>query len=127
MPDDINDVIKGENERWGCDGHSHSWVTLQELYDYQDRNSHVTYKGLVSPEQAKALDEDGIPPNSWCQGTSNPTYVPRTWTVKQDVLEHFVKSIEERARKEHCIYWKDCERVEREKAEKTRIVFWFDN
>lgn len=127
MPDDCNQVIKDHNERWDADGHSHSYCTLQELYDYQDENSKVTYKGLISPEQAKDLDENGTHPRSWCQGTSDQSYIKREWTVEEDVLKFFVEAIEKRARKDHWIFWKDDERVEREKAEKTRVVFWFDN
>ena len=127
LPDDANPIILKENKRWGCDGHSHSWFTLQELYDYQDANSKVTYKGLVSLEAAKALDETGEPPRSWCQGTSDKSYVRREWTVEEDVLKLFVQAIEVRARKEHWVYWKDDERVNKGAAEKTRIVFWFGN
>lgn len=127
LPDDVNQIILNENEHWGSCGHSHSWFTLQELYDYQDANSKVIYNGLVSPEAAKALDETGEPPLLWCQGTTNQSYVRREWIIEEDVLKFFIKPIEARARKEHCIYWKDDERVVKEKAEKTRVVFWFDN
>lgn len=125
LPGDCNHIVLRESNYWGDDAHSHSWVTLQELYDYQDANSKVTYKGLAAPPAAKALDETGEPPRSWCQGTSNKSYVRREWTVEEDVLKFFIQAIEARAREEHYIY--SLGRVERKFAEKTRVVFWFDN
>lgn len=44
-----------------------------------------------------------------------------------EVLTPFIEAIEARARTEHWIFHEDDKRVEQEKAEKTRVVFWFDN
>jgi hypothetical protein len=37
LPEDCNDFIKKEYESWGIDAHSCSWLTLQELIDFQDK------------------------------------------------------------------------------------------
>jgi hypothetical protein len=36
LPDDVSDVVKNESDRLGVDGHSHSWYTLKELYEYHE-------------------------------------------------------------------------------------------
>ena len=127
LPDDCGAVAKKGSDRYGCDGHSHSWVTLQELYDYQDECKNFKYSGLVSPEQAKDLDENGRTPDLWRQGTGNPDYVRRVWTVDYCVMDSLIEAVEPRARKDHSLYCKDDERVGRKSAEKTRLVFFFDN
>lgn len=35
MPDDAADEVKAECERYGVDGHSHSWLTFRELANYE--------------------------------------------------------------------------------------------
>lgn len=37
LPNDCNDFIKKEYEVWWCDAHSCSWLTLQEIIDFQER------------------------------------------------------------------------------------------
>lgn len=125
FPDDCNKLIVEENERWGEDAHSHSWLTLQELYDYQDANTHVTYTGMVSPNDAEALDNGTGTPDMWCQLTSQLGWGTRTWTVECDVMKYLIEAVEARARKDMYIY--DNGRVPRDEAESFRIVFWFDN
>ncbi len=34
IPDDISAISKAQVDRWGCDGHSHSYATYAELEDY---------------------------------------------------------------------------------------------
>lgn len=34
LPDDVSDYVKAQMDSWGTDGHSHSWVTLQELKEF---------------------------------------------------------------------------------------------
>ena len=37
IPSDATELTKFDCERWGCDGHSHSWLSAEEiaaLYDY---------------------------------------------------------------------------------------------
>lgn len=53
MPDDASDLVKGEVELWGCDGHSHSHLYLQELKDLMERldGSTITVTGMMHSEQ----------------------------------------------------------------------------
>jgi hypothetical protein len=46
LPDDVTAIIKEESESWGLDGHSHSWLTVQELLDY-DWTRRIKNRGVV--------------------------------------------------------------------------------
>ena len=126
LPDDCCEQTRKRSDEWGCDGHSHSYCTLQELYDYQDACKIFYRTGMVSPEDAKNLDENSVAPSKWCQGTSDETWVSRTWAVDRDIMKELVQKLEDRARYEHFVY-DSTGRVSRDVAENTRIVFWFDN
>lgn len=47
LPEDCDPVTRAESDRWGCDGHSHSWATLAELLAY-DWTQTVTHRGYVN-------------------------------------------------------------------------------
>jgi hypothetical protein len=34
LPKDVSPVIRREKRRWGIDGHSHSWLSLRELLEF---------------------------------------------------------------------------------------------
>lgn len=34
LPDDVSAEVRGTSDAWGCDGHSHSFLTLRELSGY---------------------------------------------------------------------------------------------
>lgn len=34
LPDDVSEIVKKVSNYWGCDGHSHSYYTLEELLEY---------------------------------------------------------------------------------------------
>jgi hypothetical protein len=36
LPDDISEITRLSNQRWGCDGHSHSWLSAVELAKLED-------------------------------------------------------------------------------------------
>ncbi len=58
--------------------HSFSWVTLEELINY-DLDQPVTLRGKVSPEAARRWRENREPPNSVAAFTSNPDFVSLEW------------------------------------------------
>lgn len=35
LPRDVCDEVRVEADRWGTDGHSHSWLTVEELLGYE--------------------------------------------------------------------------------------------
>ncbi len=126
MPDDVSEATQAECDKWDSDGHTHSYFTLKELTDWQAANAVVHHSGLISAEQAEALDKRGELPQSWCQGTNRPDYVHRAWTEDCQILAPLIEALEERAREEFWI-WDKTAPIPIDKQEQIRIVFWFDN
>lgn len=129
LPDDCCKEILLEYQEWQDDAHSCSYLTLKELKDYKKENSKTRFSGLLSPKQQNDLD-NGILPNSWCQGTNMEGYKRREWEDNMIELDPIINKIEERLIDEHCIYYKSDEDKQnklKEYEEKVRIVFWFDN
>jgi hypothetical protein len=124
LPEDISDFTKRAADRWESDAHTHSWLLLSELKEFQEKNPTITRSGLISPSQAKALDERGEFPNSWCQGTSDKTFVKREWTEPAEYLKPLITKMQDRMKEELWIWDDD---YDKSLDKKIRIVFWFDN
>jgi hypothetical protein len=124
LPEDVCEVTKKESDRWDSDGHSHSWVTLKELKEYQGLHPVVRRSGMISPEAAKLLDEGIQTPDTWCQGTSLTDWVKREWEEGYDTLKPIIDAMDKRVREE---FWVWGDEPKPELDEKIRIVFWFDN
>ena len=124
LPEDVSSVTKKASDRWDGDGHSHSWLTLRELKEYQGLHPVVKRSGFISPEAAELLDAGEETPDVWCQATSVTTWVKREWEEGYDTLKPIVDAMDKRVRNEFWV-WGDEERPELD--EKIRIVFWFDN
>jgi hypothetical protein len=98
IPEDASPLVKGEHEGWSCDAHNASWLSIEELaeFDYsketEDRRCSVT-KGNFT--DGGCTCEPG-------QGDK--------MSYEQFLGEDFVKAIQEM--KEDGV---------------DRIVFWFDN
>lgn len=118
LPKDISDVVKDESDRLGVDGHSHSFFTMKELYDYYEQNNIVKFSGLVDANGVKEI-ESGKMPNWWCQSSSRNDLVFKEWQQENFVFKDFIEALEKHFKSEH--YRKD------EHLEDFRIVFWFDN
>jgi hypothetical protein len=130
LPDDVTAEVKEDSENWGIDGHSHSYFTLRELIDYQENIEPLKHRGMISPDAQKALDEDGILPDSWCQWTNQAGWAFREWEEENTVLVPLIEAIKQRADELHVIYdwlWECIPQEAYEKADNIRIVFWFDN
>ena len=130
LPKDVTEMVKEDADDWGVDGHSHSYLTLKELIDFQNKQTPLRHRGMISPEQQKDLDENGIIPGSWCQGTNIPGYEFREWETKNEVLLPMIEALKTRADELYFIYRFSWDRDYEEcyqKAENIRIVFWFDN
>lgn len=124
IPKDCNEFIKRDYADWGCDAHSASYFTLRELIDYQQSNPITKYSGFISPKSAKNLDENGVIPDMWRQGTTDESWVKRSWSKKSEVLIPLIDELKQRCKELMWIY--NDERII-EFADKIRIVFWFDN
>jgi len=113
-----------KEEYWEDDGHSASWATLQELYDYADKFGQTKQSGMVSPAQAEIIDAGGLP-TTWCGSTSDESYVKREWVCDYSAIDYLIEKLNERAKDVLWVYSDG--RLPRDKAEKFRIVFFFDN
>jgi len=123
LPDDISPETKTEAERWEGNGHTHSYLTLGEIKQYQAKKPTITHTGLIDKVQALALDR-GITPNSWCQGTNQPGYVRREWSEECKELLPLIEKMEKELRDQFWLFGKT---YDPKMDEQIRIVFWFDN
>ena len=83
MPEDASIEVKAEVERWDCDGHSHSYLSLQELKDLLERldSSTVNVSGMMPSDRLEQFqasmatespDYDLMYP--YCQFTTLPEW-----------------------------------------------------
>lgn len=141
IPDNASDEVKSESEQWGCDGHSHSWLLVEEVLDYDLDGQHTTVAGFVTLPEFKQWKESGekLPP-SWCGGISGAGVVH----VSQDRMARLASS--EEAQEEGITYaapfevevsYRDriaeglltmCQGLRDKYGDgSARLVFWFDN
>lgn len=124
LPEDVSEEVKKEFDRWGSDGHSHSYFTLEELKDHYALVPPAKISGYVSKDDAKLLDEEGVKPSQWCQSVSHPdNYEFRKWIVDSP-LKYLIDVLEKRYCEE---FWIWPENYISEHEHKFRVVFWFDN
>ena len=55
LPEDVSKPVREECERWGTNGHSHSWFTLAELKDAKKQRGIIHYIGWVTDEGKKQI------------------------------------------------------------------------
>lgn len=123
IPDDCCPQIKEANEDWKGDGHTHSWLTLKEIKEYQNGSPTLPLTGIISPSQILDFNK-GIMPQSWCQGTNQEGWERRNWTEKNETLLPLIAAMERRAKELMQSEWNN---YNPENDDKIRIVFWFDN
>jgi hypothetical protein len=140
LPHDVSSPIKVESEEWGADGHSHSYLTLKELLEY-DYNQEIKKSGWVDKSQFKEYVKVGSP-SLWCGdiGGGNVTKIPQeemlekvktgdfnsnhdyytevSWTIK--LSDYLGKYLEDSLPQL-------VERSENGNFDDVRIVFWFDS
>ena len=59
LPIDVSDEVKWESDDYGCDGHSHSWLTAKDIKDYAPEKVRDIHRGFVSVEIYKQFKETG--------------------------------------------------------------------
>ena len=123
LPVDVCDVVKAESDRWGSDGHSHSYFTLKEMIDYLKKNPFSDEGGYITKEDANLLDTKNILPNDWSYGEDRDFVVYRRWN-KPNIITPIIKKLQKRYQEIQYTHVSNQTSVEQEKI---RIVFWFDN
>lgn len=142
LPDDISPEIKAEANFYGADGHSHSWLTLKELLEY-DWQQVTLRRGWVDEETYKQFKETGKPYP--CCGGVGGLNVVRIGNEELDKIISGEAQREEGKSYYTMIEWEqtytDCCKTftnktiaklkklarDRNDYENIRIVFWFDN
>jgi hypothetical protein len=155
-PSDISEQVKAESDKWGSDGHSHSFLTLKELLDY-DWTQKTTLRGTVNAVEyfkwSQFEKDQGNGPESYCGSVSgsavkNISEKEMSEKIKEvlnlDLPSYAlkVKAIEDAMRSTYCrVSWESpyykcagsflstvIPRLLRlGNPEDARIVFWFDN
>ena len=110
LPTDVTKEVKEDADNWGYDGHSHSYMTLKELIDFQKDIKPLKRRGMISPEAQKALDERGMPPEFWCYWTNTEGWDWREWEDENTVLLPLIEALKQRASELYVIHsflWKN--------------------
>ena len=135
LPKDVTDEIKEISDSWGCDGHSHSYLTVRELLDY-DWEVEEIERGTVSENDYIAFKKDNNVIPSYCGSTAR--------TISNEDMDLLISGKLQRDKKlkYHTeISWTEKRRdtvdyfldvvipnlLELGEPEDVRIVFWFDN
>lgn len=123
-----DDVCEGTKHHWwsgySTDGHSASHATLQELYEYAEQHSQHKQSGLVSPAQVETIESGGVP-DTWCGWTNAEGYTKHEWVREGSPIAYLLEKLERHAKEVLSHYGEGP--LPKEKAEKFRIVFFFDN
>jgi len=102
VPNGISEDARKEIEYWGIDGHSHSWLTLKELLEYD-------YDQVI--EDRRVTRE--IAPNVFDGGATADKGEGEQTTVREHIGEELFDAIE---------IMKTLG-----EPEDVRMIFWFDN
>jgi hypothetical protein len=73
LPKDVCHLIGKEFAEWGCDGHSCSWHTLEDLlnYDWTQITKRRGFIDAINYAEWSIYDKDaGDSPKNWCGGVS---------------------------------------------------------
>jgi len=142
LPDDVSDFVKEWSADWGVDGHSRSFLTVQELLDYKWNKPIDNFGGYIHDGYYDEWAEKRGAPVGWCgyvggrdviritekdylkvrnKGKLDPSkyyYVFVEWseTPAEVVGSFYTKTIPQL--KELC---------DAPDYSDVRIVFWFDN
>lgn len=122
LPDDVSEIVKEISYQWDCDGHSHSYYTLEELLNYNPEHL-VKQVGYMSKETWTLFQESlktskpnydlRFPYAGW--SSSGMGWERHEWEVPAKVISpnFFIETLNKLK--------------EIGKPEDVRIVFWFDN
>lgn len=124
IPDDCSKITKGIIERWGSDGHSHSYLTLKEIIDYIDSKPPKKHEGFLSDRQVASLAK-GDDPDSWSNIKTPKAPHFKQWDRPWDEsIDSGIIELAEAIKLRALEYYYSYQSIE---PEKVRIVFFFDN
>lgn len=138
LPRDVSDEVKAKSDRWGVDGHSHTFLTLEELLKYNWKARSTKHRGWVSEGEYKTFKEEGKP-ESWSGGVSGnmvehitneemdkrlklKTKGKKTYVTQVEWEETYYDSVSYFVER----FLKTASKLSTGKGT-VRFVFWFDN
>ncbi len=116
LPDDLHEVTKRIFKEYS-NGFIHSHCTLKELIDYSEKHGTKKQSGLIKAEVAKLLDEKGVIPDEWCQGSTDETMVYREWVRSESPVSRLITAVKYYIRKFY---------VSEDYYENIRLIYSFD-
>ncbi|KAH0788614.1 hypothetical protein GPJ56_007296 [Histomonas meleagridis] len=131
IPNDVSKEVMEEVVRWSGDAHSHSYLKLNELVQYQKNFQPKKMSGMISLEEMEQFDEFGITPYYIYQDNryDNFDLVWREWETKCPI-DKLVEAIKKQVDKIGVIplwQWEEDPNGAYNNSSNIRIVFWFDN
>jgi len=96
LPNDVSPIVKSLSDSWEGDGHSHSYLTLRELLDYEWEGQTTTHAGYVEEAQYKEYKEKGQP-ESWSGMIDGCSIVH----LEQEEMEKLISGEMERPKFKH--------------------------
>lgn len=137
LPHNVSDMVAEQSDSWGVDGHSHSFLSVRELDDYEWNNQHTIKRGYVNAEQYREFLKNGMP-SQW----SGEVWGGNVTHVTNREMEDLIASGKSTESVYTQVEWPqsycDCVgffykkilpalKAIDEDFNRTRIVFWFDN
>lgn len=137
LPEDVTESVKEKSDSWDCDGHSHSYLSLKELLDYDWEQTTINQGMLTKDEFDRLMDNDW-----WKEKTTGPDKEGFYWlpkapnhyssmisgsvevvsfkykTTYREAAEYFYKQVMSQLKRLAILAGG---------PENVRIVFWFDN
>ena len=114
LPEDVSDEIKKLSDEWDCDGHSHSYLSLDEIKKFDWHNKKIKHSAFVSERQKNEYEKTGKAPTYYSAWSSSGVKIEWEESIAESIGGYFLKEI-----------MPELEKLE--KWGKVRIVFWFDN
>lgn len=142
LPSDVSAAVQSESDSWDCDGHSHSWLTLEEILNF-DWTQKTQLQGWVDAKTFKQWDgywrEQGESP----RGYSGDVGGGLVQKISEEKMRELLKELPPESLQHHyCLckwemkysrcaseFWVNAIPLLLSLGEpaNVRIVFWFDN
>lgn len=138
LPTDVTELVKAKSDRWGIDGHSHSYLTLAELETHMGGAMILHHEGVVDWQGYMQWKELGFP-YMYSKSVAGPKMHITTNKGMEDAIEwgfnkngaYTVVKWDSPASEDMGSFATETlpklRQMSDGKPEDIRIVFWFDN
>lgn len=136
LPDDVSPLVKRSSDSWGCDAHSHSYLTLKEIMDYDWFASSPKLRGVMDIMTYTKFKQTGDP-YPYCDSVSGP----KIRTIDRGTANEYYIGCSDPNLYVQVEWYEQCSNISDEflkklpelvdlsegDMESIRLVFWFDN